>query len=61
MQLLPDIESLSYEKGVISAVQLINFDASLTLGHLASVYSMSRNTMNDRSVGMCSRRDTHLN
>jgi hypothetical protein len=61
MQPLPDIESLFYEYGVIPPVQLINFDAPLTLGHLASVYSVSRNTMNDRSVGMRSRRDTHPN
>jgi hypothetical protein len=59
MQPPPDIESLSYEDRVILAVQLVKSDASLSLRHVASIYNVSQNTINNRRAGMHSRRDTY--
>jgi hypothetical protein len=59
MQPPPDIESLSYKDRVILAVQLVKSNASLSLRHVASMYNVSQNTINNQRAGMHSQRNTY--
>jgi hypothetical protein len=47
MQLLLEIELLSYKDRVILAVQLIKSNILLSLRHVALVYNMSCNTISN--------------